>query len=68
MNLPTRKRSVGHISKIANQPSQNQSSPASSQENPAIPTTTQNPQTSTEFLFKITHTLLKNDALANLNH
>ena len=47
MNLPTRKRSFGHISKIANQPSQNQSSPTSSQENPVIPTTTQNPQTST---------------------
>ena len=52
INLPTRKRSIKHISKIANQPSQNQSSPTSSQENPLIPTTTQNPQTSTRISFQ----------------
>ena len=44
--------SIEHISKIANQQSQNQSSPTSSHENPAIPTTTQNPQTSTRISFQ----------------
>ena len=39
-------------SKIANQQSQNLSSPTSSQENPTIPTTTQNPQTSTRISFQ----------------
>ena len=43
---------IGHISKIANQPPQHQSSPTSSQENPLIPTTTQNPQTSTRISFQ----------------
>ena len=63
-----KKTSIGHVSKIANQQSQNQSSPTSSQENPAIPTTTQNPQHPHEFVFKITHTHLKNDTLAYPNH
>ena len=40
------------LSKIANQQSQNQSSPTSYQENSAIPTTTQNPQTSTRISFR----------------
>ena len=40
------------LSKIANQQSQNQSSPTSSQENPTIPTTTQKPQTSTRISFQ----------------
>ena len=40
------------LSKIANQQSQNQSSPTSSQENPAITTNTQNPQTSTRISFQ----------------
>ena len=40
-------KSIRILSKIANQQSHNQSSPTSSQENPTIPTTTQNPQTST---------------------
>ena len=44
---------IGHISKIANQSPQHQSSPASSQENPVIPTTTQNPQTSTRISFQV---------------
>ena len=39
-------------SKIANQQSHSQSSPTSSQENPTIPTTTQNPQTSTRIFFQ----------------
>ena len=43
----TRKKPIKILTKIANQQSQNQSSPTSSQENPTIPTTTQNPQTST---------------------
>ena len=47
-----KKISIGHISKIANQQSQNHSSPTSSQENPTIPTTTQNPQTSTRISFQ----------------
>ena len=46
------KKSIGHVSKTANQQSQNQSSPTSSQENPAKPTTTQNPQTSTRISFQ----------------
>ena len=46
------KKSIGTLSKIANQQSQNQSSPTSSQENPTIPTTTQNPQTSTRISFQ----------------
>ena len=41
------KKNQSILSKIANQQSQNQSSPTSSQENPTIPTTTQNSQTST---------------------
>ena len=63
-----KKKPIRILSKIANQQSQNQSSPTSSQENPTIPTTTQNPQKSREFLSKITHTLLKNDTLAYPNH
>ena len=51
INLPTKKINQT-FSKIANQQSQNQSSPTSSQENPAIPTTTQNPQTSTRISFQ----------------
>ena len=46
------KKSIRILSKIANQQSQNQSSPTSSQENPTIPTTTQNPQTSTRISFQ----------------
>ena len=52
INLPTRKKNNQTHSKIANQQSQNQSSPTSSQENPAIPSTTQNPQTSTGVSFQ----------------
>ena len=37
---------------MLNQQLQNQSSPTSSQENPVIPTTTQNPQTSTRISFQ----------------
>ena len=40
------------LSKSSNQQSQKQSSSTSSQENPTIPTTTQNPQTSTRISFK----------------
>ena len=39
-------------SKIANHQSHSQSSPTSSQENPTIPTTTQNPQNSTRISFQ----------------
>ena len=46
------KKSIGQVPKIANQQSQNQSSPTSSQENPAIATTTQNSQTSTRISFQ----------------
>ena len=41
-----------HISKIANQPPPNPSSQTSPQENPTVPTTTQNPQTSTRISFQ----------------
>ena len=44
--------SIRQPSKIANQQSHSQSSPTSSQENPTIPTTTQNPQTSTRISFQ----------------
>ena len=47
-----KKKSIKILSKIANQQSQNQSSPTSSQQNPTIPTTTQNPQTSTRISFQ----------------
>ena len=40
------------ISKIANQPAPNPSSPTSPQENPKVPTTTQNPQTSKRISFQ----------------
>ena len=46
------KKSIKIFSKIANQQSQNQSSPTSSQENPTTPTTTQNPQKSTRISFQ----------------
>ena len=52
INLPTSKKLIRTLSKIANQQSQNQSSATSSQENPTIPTTTQNPQTSTRISFQ----------------
>ena len=45
-------KSIKIPSKIANQQSHSQSSPTSSQENPTIPTTTQNPQTSTRISFQ----------------
>ena len=51
INLPTRKINRT-LSKIANQQSQNQSSPTSYQENPAKSTTTQNPQTCTRIPFQ----------------
>ena len=43
---------IRHISKIANQAPPKQSPPTSSQENPIIPTTIQNPQTSTRISFQ----------------
>ena len=46
------KKLIKKFSKIVNQQSQNQSSTTSSQENPTIPTTTQNPQTSTRISFQ----------------
>ena len=46
-----RKKSIKKPSKIANQQSHSQYSPTTSQENPTIPTTTQNPQTSTRVFF-----------------
>ena len=46
------KKSISILSKIANQQSQNQSSPTSSQENSTIRITTQNPQTSTRISFQ----------------
>ena len=45
-------KSIRIPSKIANQQSHSQSSPTSSQENPTMPTTTQNPQTSTRISFQ----------------
>ena len=42
-----KEKSIRKPSKIANQQSHSQSSPTSSQENPTIPTTSQNPQKST---------------------
>ena len=50
--FPLRNKQIKHISKIANQPLPKQSSPTSSQENPIIPTTTQNPQRSTRISFQ----------------
>ena len=52
INLPTKKLINQTLSKIANQPPPTQSSPTSSQENLIIPTTTQNPQTSTTISFQ----------------
>ena len=46
------KKSIKILSKSANQQSQNQSSPTSSQENPTIPTTNQDPQTATRISFQ----------------
>ena len=51
INFSNRKKPTRILSKIANQQSQNQSSPTSSQENPTISTTIQNPQTSIRFAF-----------------
>ena len=47
-----KEKSIRIPSKIANQQSRSQSSPTSSQENPTIPKTTQNPQTSTRISFQ----------------
>ena len=46
------KKPIRILSKIANQQSHNQSSPTSSHENPTMPTTTHNPQTSTRIFFQ----------------
>ena len=46
------KKSIRILSKIANQQLHNQSSLTSSQENPTIPTSTQNPQISTRISFQ----------------
>ena len=52
INFFTKKNQSRQPLKIANQQSHSQSSPTSSQENPTIPTTTQNPQTSTRISFQ----------------
>ena len=52
INLPTRKQINRTHFQFANQPPPKQSSPTSSQKNPIIPTTTQNPQTSTRIFFQ----------------
>ena len=52
INFFTKKNQSRQPLKIANQQSHSQSSPISSQKNPTIPTTTQNPQTSTRISFQ----------------
>ena len=52
INFFTKKNQSRQPLKIENQQSHSQSSPTSSQENPTIPTTTQNPQTSTRISFE----------------
>ena len=52
INFFTKKESIKKPSKIANQQSHSQSSPTTSQANPTLPTTTQNPQTSTRISFQ----------------
>ena len=62
------KKSIKKPSKIANQQSHSESSPTSSQETRQYLQLPKTPKHLHEFLSKITHTLLKNDTLAYLNH
>ena len=52
INFHTRKNQSEHFQKLLTNNHKNRSSPTSSQQNPTIPTTTQNPQTSTRISFQ----------------